>query len=372
MKVGEECQNRMCTKVGGERIVSIRCRRHKKRFNVPKSWLHTCEWLCPHCFEGLSAEDRKRYAPKGKERPEIREAEEGKPIKYPKRSILSVQSGSKLSFAEKLATIQSVKTEDDVKSAGSIQMECIHCGKSTMVSEVYYANEHLFCSDCVKKLNKAEKRRFEKFVRDTRPKQWESSQRKYSRFLLDQNRRVEGKTVLPQTEKQKTKSVKQSQVPCLSVSSKLKDLLPPYRMVCKKCGKTIPIHKTYLDETSHFLCPSCFFRMGGEKAKKFCEGFNDSDALVWRNGEQPPEGVPQEVVPVGTGFLPSYKEVPLSLIIPETSLNTDFIQRCTEEELKNAVAKGRVSKVRAKIEMRRRQRKQYFSSLPSVTPYKVM
>lgn len=53
--------------------VSIRCYRHKKRFNVSYKWAHKiCAWLCPKCYNKLSEEERQNYHPKGE--PEIREA----------------------------------------------------------------------------------------------------------------------------------------------------------------------------------------------------------------------------------------------------------------------------------------------------------
>lgn len=60
-------------------VVSMRCLRHKKRFNVPEEWLETSKWLCPRCYEKLSDIERLGYAPRNGFVPEIREAETGKP-----------------------------------------------------------------------------------------------------------------------------------------------------------------------------------------------------------------------------------------------------------------------------------------------------
>ena len=60
-------------------VVSMRCLRHKKRFNVPKEWLETSKRLCPRCYEKLSDVERLVYAPRNGLVPEIREAETGKP-----------------------------------------------------------------------------------------------------------------------------------------------------------------------------------------------------------------------------------------------------------------------------------------------------
>lgn len=68
-----------------EEPVSMRCRRHKRRFNVPKSWLDKCGWLCPRCYEKLSEEERDRYKPM--KMPATCEAEEDKPIVKPSMPI---------------------------------------------------------------------------------------------------------------------------------------------------------------------------------------------------------------------------------------------------------------------------------------------
>lgn len=65
------------------KIVSIRCRMHKKRFNVESHWLDTSEWLCPKCYGKLKPNERLRYAPRKGEKPEVREAEKGKPTMLP-------------------------------------------------------------------------------------------------------------------------------------------------------------------------------------------------------------------------------------------------------------------------------------------------
>lgn len=65
--------------------ISMRCLRHKKRFNVPRWWTDVSRWLCPACYDRLSEEERSKYAPKGIE-PPTRSAEEGKPIVLPSKN----------------------------------------------------------------------------------------------------------------------------------------------------------------------------------------------------------------------------------------------------------------------------------------------
>lgn len=73
-----------------EEIVSMRCFRHKKRFNVPRWWMDISKWLCPSCFERLSEEERERYVTKGRE-PIYRVAEVGKPILKPKKELSTIK-----------------------------------------------------------------------------------------------------------------------------------------------------------------------------------------------------------------------------------------------------------------------------------------
>ena len=65
--------------------ISMRCLRHKKRFNVPRWWTDVSRWLCPACYDRLSEEERSKYAPKGIE-PPTRSAEEGKQIVLPSKN----------------------------------------------------------------------------------------------------------------------------------------------------------------------------------------------------------------------------------------------------------------------------------------------
>ena len=68
-----------------EESVSMRCSRHRKRFNVPKSWIDKCWWLCPRCYEKLSKDERYKYMPM--KMSATHEAEDGKPIIRPSTAI---------------------------------------------------------------------------------------------------------------------------------------------------------------------------------------------------------------------------------------------------------------------------------------------
>ena len=87
----EEMNNYVCLscRADGEYGVSMRCLRHKKRFNVPKWWTDVCSHLCPKCYEKLSVEERARYEPGKGIDISTREKESGKPIVYPSKSKAS-------------------------------------------------------------------------------------------------------------------------------------------------------------------------------------------------------------------------------------------------------------------------------------------
>lgn len=84
--VGNDNKDYVCKscKEKEEEIVSMRCLRHKKRMNVPKWWLGVCNWLCPSCYERLTAEDRGKYKPADCATIKVKYSEVGKPTIFPK------------------------------------------------------------------------------------------------------------------------------------------------------------------------------------------------------------------------------------------------------------------------------------------------
>ena len=67
----------ICT---AEQMVSMRCVRHKKRFDVPESWLTTCAWLCPKCYDKLTEAERESYKPADGKMPAVRKIIQSKPV----------------------------------------------------------------------------------------------------------------------------------------------------------------------------------------------------------------------------------------------------------------------------------------------------
>ena len=276
------------------KIVSIRCRRHKKRFNVPSSWLETSRWLCPHCYEMLSEGDREKYAPKGSETQGIREAEEGKATMYPSKHT-SEGDGivAKKTYREKDVGLDSL--------IGNF----LDKKKSKIIPNENEIQDNKIWSDA----------------------EIDSNLR---RFLSE------------------PKSVrKMIGTKCLSTKGYEKEierLKPKYKVHCLKCGQDYPCFSFWF-KTSNVLCPECASDMTREQI----ETFNS----IHREGIRPTEikKVPEE-------------ESESELVTTGYGCSNYFITHASTKELIEAVNQGRLSKARARIELRRRMKSDYFNDLP--------
>ena len=242
------------------KIVSIRCRRHRKRINVRKEWLKTCGWLCPQCFHKLTKEQRKEYAPQKGEVPEVREAEAGKPVMECKAAL------------EK-------RIADGVKKVPQKKKE-----------------EASLCSLIGAYLDKRET--------SAKPK------------------RVRKEQVEPKEEHK--------------VSVRLSDVLPRYKIQCRKCGETVPCHGIWF-QTSKYLCPECVSKMTDAEVADFNQRAEYPNMSVFNASKEikPYDGDSDAVCYGGRR-------------------SERFIRNATEQELMDAVEQGRLSSVRYRIEMRRR------------------
>lgn len=279
-----------------QELVSIRCRRHKKRFNVQRKWLDVCSWLCPKCYDKISALERKRYAPANEKYLDIRKAEKGKPTLLP-----SGCHSQELSIDRAITKIQ-----EPSKSALCL---CTH---------------------------------------DT---------------TVDRE-----KTEIQNQSSLSFKRYKEVEFDCYPMSNEMASLMPLWRLVCKKCRREVPVHKIWIDNTSKVLCPECYSQMNSYEVETFHLDHPASLAQL-RQVKPYPISIPSNNKP---------KPIP-SHIVPFRSFeSTDesfgghckssTIMRMTVQELSDAVRSGRVSRVRAKIEMKRRKRASYFNDLPDVNP----
>ena len=175
-----------------DKIVSIRCRRHKKRFNVERSWLDTCKWLCPKCYEKLSLDERLKYSPKD-ECSDVRPKESGKPVVYAKfqqpvidnsdardeeQKIDSNEQGrvdkekTHIVNASRFDKVSDDKIVDkDVSSTilspslmallPDWRMECQKCGQIVPVHKAYIDNtSSVLCPSCSSHMNAIEIEKF--------------------------------------------------------------------------------------------------------------------------------------------------------------------------------------------------------------------
>lgn len=282
--------------------VSIRCRRHKKRFNVPVLWLRTCEWLCPKCYEKLSPAEREKYAPRGTEKPEIRSADPSRP------TIRIVVERPKLEMPQEFPKETYAYKQKEEQ-------------KHTQLSIAEKAA--LMASRLPASLTKKE---------------------------IKSSKTAEGKP---------TSNTK------LVVSSAMSALLPEYRLVCKKCGQTVPCHKTWF-EHSVVLCPECYNHMSSIAIDQFHSLNPRSTAKVFK-------------IESKIAHLPSQKETKRNVDTYIESINIDspprwtavdsgctneFIMHASIKELVEAVKSGKLSKARARIELNRRKNAEYYNELP--------
>ena len=155
-------------------VVSMRCLRHKKRFNVPNEWLNTSRWLCPHCFSVLSESGRAKYAPKGGIPPEVRPAEEGKPVvainstrikqppkseepkcDAPNKTALTIEPESVKPVPKKKKYVYEEqhysKLADNPTFAGLLpryQILCQKCGQSVPCHYTWFDTSTVLCPEC--------------------------------------------------------------------------------------------------------------------------------------------------------------------------------------------------------------------------------
>lgn len=205
---GEEAKNFICKSCtrASEEAVSMRCLRHKKRFNVPRWWLDISKWLCPDCFERLSEDERMRYAPKG-DAPQTRDAEVGKPVKKPSK------------------------------------------GKSEYASSMNVRDEVL---DSTKPLPEVGDKASEEV-----PETQEASR------VAEEN--IKGED----TEKAKPpKRTWEKETVRVSDNPSFAGLLPRYKIECQKCGKVVPCHYVWFDRST-VLCPSCYGAMNEFEIEEF-------------------------------------------------------------------------------------------------------
>ena len=196
-----------------ESAVSMRCLRHKKRFNVPKWWTDVCGHLCPKCYEKLSPDERARYEPKQGSDISTREAEKGKDIVYPsmkeeeyiqKTECLEVEDERRddsvcefcsqeeeytresiikqeaKEFKARIEDWESLKQEETKSSAADnpnlawllprYKIHCQKCGTSYPCNYTWFENSTVLCPSCYGQMSDFEIQEFHKLHQADKPK----------------------------------------------------------------------------------------------------------------------------------------------------------------------------------------------------------
>lgn len=315
--IGDERKSISCVENGAslDNFVSIRCRRHKNRFNVDKSWLKTSEWLCPKCYGKLSPAERLCYAPSGG-KVDVKPFEPGRPVVY-----AECNSGR---VSHNKAGSQEERGRNGVRfPKGAIEVG-------------------LPKGEEAKSKEKSKKGRKHAFGR--RP------------ALCGRRSSVED-------------GLSSGFGPGIAA------LLPTWRMKCKKCGKSAPVHKTYIDNNSSVLCPECFSHMTSEEVKEFSARNPSSTAELWQVGRpfngagsfsaEPASALNETHAVSGRYFIEDGDSSDIAL---GGCCSNSRILSMTLKELAEAVRMGKVSRARARIEIVRRRKSGYFNSLPDVEP----
>ena len=188
-----------------ESPISMRCLRHKKRFNVPKWWMDVSKWLCPACYDRLSEDERAKYAPKGTV-PPTKAAEEGKHTIVPSKGkdeysiaktevkVESCESASISEEEKKTAVVEDVgesktvqkekpksrkwrrvesRISDNPSFAGLLpryKIACQRCGEVVPCHYVWFEKSTVLCPSCYGQMNDFEIKKFHEQHKSCKPK----------------------------------------------------------------------------------------------------------------------------------------------------------------------------------------------------------
>lgn len=308
-------------------MVSIRCRRHKRRFDVPKGWADgVCAWLCPKCYEALTEKERAKYAPC--EEPEIR-APEGDRVCMP--------SG----------------WEQHTKK------DCIGKGK---IDEVKPSKKPVKKEAVVKKPTIAKEKDDDAVA----------VEEDVCEVEVGDVKAAEEEAVKPSVNGAKERNPNSP-----FASGSLDSLLPSYRIYCHKCKREMPCHGVWF-KTSKTMCPMCYSQASVDEREAFEKTYGCEFPKRHRSdGEKSTYVQSSEVRKKPTVQVKLMKDTPYALAKgdigtkgidylidcqPRMCFNT--IRGMSSSELAAAVRRGSMSQTRANIELRRRKCKGHYNNLP--------
>lgn len=178
MENEEGCETTRVEEKDKEEDYTIRCRRHHKRIKVTRGWREQCSWLCPQCYEKLTAEERARYAPKETKREGeaivekggvVGKAEEGKTTEGIEEREVGEEGFKEAKQAEVVAAMgqgerlakpkaKQVREKEPMVMRASPQilallpeweMECKKCGKRKPVHKIWLdTKSKVLCPEC--------------------------------------------------------------------------------------------------------------------------------------------------------------------------------------------------------------------------------
>lgn len=151
-----------------------------------------------------------------------------------------------------------------------------------------------------------------------------------------------------------------------AMSPELMRLLPKYRIKCRKCGEVRPCHASWFSQ-SQVLCPECYSLMTEDEIRVFHKE-HKADGTETLCVVECPKGDKQCTSSradedIHSVFAKKCKAE--DAVDSYKACSVRFISKATAAELEKAVADGIISKVRAKIELKRRRNKAYYRDRPN-------
>ena len=143
------------------KLNKVYCRRHHKSIEVEASWIETCSYLCPQCYNKLTPKERAKYANKSKKTVEVKQ----KAAKTPK----VVQKKEKKEKAVLKVSKDGI-TRDDTNASKygfklgysladlkpKYKIKCQKCGKEWPCHYSWYDKSTVLCPECYGSMTKDE------------------------------------------------------------------------------------------------------------------------------------------------------------------------------------------------------------------------
>lgn len=293
-------------------LVSIRCCRHKKRFDIPKKWAKTvCDWLCPQCYEKLSALEREKYRPTEK-------------------VVLRPPTGANVRLPSPLNGVK--------ESAKQAKEKCpVHTVVENAIDETKKASSK------------------------PTPKK--------EAAIVDTSCPVESTVCETDAEANKPQyEVSKSEVRSPFVDQRLDFLLPRFRIYCHKCKKEMPCHEAWFKQSTT-LCPTCYAEASDKEREVFEKTYGDQAKRYVVAKPITPSASQMGIEAKSTTSSTKPKIQPrlatsIEKLQTESCLAKSTIMKMSISEIKKAVKRGSLTLARARIELKRRSRREYYETLP--------